>query len=43
MEVTDGFEPTIEALQAPALPLGDVTPPKIIISLFGIKRKQNIL
>lgn len=32
MEATPGFEPGIEALQAPALPLGDVADYQILLT-----------
>ena len=39
MEATPGFEPGIEALQAPALPLGDVA---VIKSLFTPKMVRMV-
>ncbi len=32
MEATPGFEPGIEALQAPALPLGDVADYQVLLT-----------
>lgn len=41
LEATPGFEPGIEALQAPALPLGDVATILIVVPGVGLEPTRS--